>query len=446
MYLMLLLCLAVAFIVLSTTKRGLHPFLALVAAAMGFGLAAGMNGGDLVKAVNEGFGATVGNVGLVILLGVLIGTFLDRTGAARVMANVVLRQTGARRTGYAMGLTGWVVSIPVFADSGFLLLHPLGKALAARSGLSARVLTIALALGLMASHTMVPPTPGPVAAAGILEADLGKVLLFGIPVSLLAWIPAYLVTRRLAIGAEAASAPFPEAPPLPAAPSVAAPAAFVSFLPVLLPILLILLKSASETAGVPSDGWLYDGLQFVGTPLVALLAGLATACCIPKRLTREMLSADGWAGTAFRDAALVLLVTGAGGVFGTVLQRAGMAAVLSDLLADTRSLGIWVPFLVAAALKTAQGSSTVAIITTASMLAPALPVLGLDSEAGRALGVLAIGAGSLVVSHVNDSFFWVVTQLSGMSVSQGYRLVALGTGITGVSAALLLSLLAAWTG
>ncbi len=443
MYLLILLFLAIVFVVVSTTRWRLHPFLALLAAGLAYGLAAGMEGQALLAAVNEGFGATVGQVGLLILIGVLVGTFLEKTGAARVMADAVLRRMGAGRAGFGMGLTGWLVSIPVFADSGFLLLHPLNRALAARTGQSVCMLTTALALGLMASHTMVPPTPGPVAAAGMLGADLGMILLYGIPVSLLAWIPAYLVTRRWTVGMVPAGVAAP-APTFAADSPVAAPSAFASFLPILLPILLILLKSASPYLGLPPSGRMFRSLQFLGTPLVALLVGLAAAMWLPRRRSAEMLAADGWAGLAFREAALVLLVTGAGGIFGKVLQSSGLATVLADLLGEIRSLGIWVPFLVAAALKTAQGSSTVAIVTTASMLAPVLTVLGLDTETGRALAVLAIGAGSLVVSHANDSFFWVVSQMSGMTVSQGYRLIALGTGMTGLVAAFLLFLLATW--
>ena len=153
-----------------------------------------------------------------------------------------------------------------------------------------------------------------------------------------------------------------------------------------------------------------------------------------------MLGTSGWIGEALQQAAIIILITGAGGAFGKVLQASGVGEVLENMVGGAK-IGIWLPFLVAAALKTAQGSSTVALITTASIMAPLLPSLGLDDEMSRALAVVAIGAGSAVVSHANDSFFWVVTQMSGMNVRQGYLLQSLGSGITGLSAMILLFIL-----
>ena len=181
-----LLLLAVVCIIWMTTRLNVHPFLVLLLVSMAYGLFAGMPLRELLGAVNEGFGLTLGKIGLIIVLGIIIGAFLEHTGGARTIADKVLSWIGSKRVPLAMGVLGYIVSIPVFADSGFMLLDPLGKSLSRKSGISLAGTAIALGLGLMVSHTLIPPTPGPIAAAGILGADLGLVILFGLPVSLLA--------------------------------------------------------------------------------------------------------------------------------------------------------------------------------------------------------------------------------------------------------------------
>lgn len=224
-------------------------------------------------------------------------------------------------------------------------------------------------------------------------------------------------------------APEPEAAPM----QEQAPGFFKSVLPIVIPILLIVLKSAwvrdTEISGI------YALLDFLGEPVIALMIGMFLSFLLPAKLTPEMLSTSGWVGKAIMSAASILLITGAGGIFGTVLQRSGIADTLGTALAGYE-LGIWLPFLLAAALKTAQGSSTVALITAASILLPLMPALGLESETQKALAVVALGAGSAVFSHSNDSFFWVVTQMSGMDVKTGYRLFGAGTFLIGLTAAI----------
>ncbi|MCZ6463514.1 MAG: GntP family permease, partial [Proteobacteria bacterium] len=198
MWLVVLLGLAILFIVVATARWGIHPFLALLIAAFGFGMASGMPLADVVKSVNGGFGGTIGYIGIVILAGSIIGTFLEKSGGALRLAESTLRATGERNVPAAMGIIGWVVSMPVFCDSGFVILSALNRALAQRTGISLAAGAIALSLGLYATHTMVPPTPGPVAAAGILEADLGRVILWGLLVSAIALGAGILFATRVA--------------------------------------------------------------------------------------------------------------------------------------------------------------------------------------------------------------------------------------------------------
>ena len=432
----LYLLLSVVFIVVLTARLKVHPFIALLLAAILYGLAAGMPLPQIITSVNEGFGGTLGKIGLIIVLGVIIGAFLENTGGAYALAEKVLKLIGKKRVPAAMGIIGYFVSIPVFADSGFILLSPLNKSLSKRAGISLAGPAIALSLGLTVTHTLVPPTPGPIAAAGILDADLGLVMLISLPVSIVALLATLIFANRYA--AKTHIDPNPEITASEIESRLKdAPGAMKSTLPVLVPIFLIILRSVSLTFEDRLPAGLFEIISFLGEPFMALLAGMFLALLLPKKLSKDMFSTTGWVGKALKDAASIILITGAGGIFGQMLQNSGIADVLGNALADV-NLSIWLPFLLAAAIKSAQGSSTVAIITTASIMMPMMESLGFAGELQKAMVVLAIGAGSAVVSHANDSFFWVVTQLSGMEVKTGYRLHSLGTLILGVSAAITL--------
>ncbi|MCB0533366.1 MAG: GntP family permease [Lewinellaceae bacterium] len=425
-----LLC-SVALLIVLTVRWNVHPFLALLLVAIMYGFGAGMSPAEIILAVNTGFGETLGKIGLVIVLGVLIGAFLENTGAAYTLAEKILQIIGRKRVPVAMNLIGYIVAIPVFGDSGFLLLAPLNKSLVKKAGLTLAGSAIALAMGLIASHTMVPPTPGPIAAAGVLGADLGLVLAVGIPVSILAALAGLIFARFYASRTWLDPGPDGEDQEL-VLRLKRAPSVYKSGLPIVVPIILIVLKSVVSISGMEQQG-LGLCLSFVGEPVIALLIGLFLALFLPEKFDSKMLSASGWTGVALQSAAGIILITGAGGVFGKILQNSGIADFLGESLSGT-NLGLWLPFLLATAIKTAQGSSTVALITTASIVLPLMPVLGLDSSMGKAVAVVAIGAGSAMVCHANDSFFWVVTQMTGMDVRTGYRLLSLGTICVGVAA------------
>jgi len=438
MWLVVLLVLSVVFIVVATAWVQLHPFVALIIAAIAYGLLAGMPAADVVAAVNEGFGGTIGSIGIVILAGSIIGTFLERSGGALRIAESALRLVGERHVPAAMAIVGWIVSLPVFCDSGFVILSSLNRALARRAGLSLAAGAIALSLGLYATHTMVPPTPGPVAAAGILGADLGRVIVWGLVVSAVAllsgWLFATTVAARVWIDPGSGSESELEDVSL-AASAEDAPPVLGSLMPIGVPIALIVLGSVASLPSRPlGEGALFTLVSFLGHPIIALGVGVAIAFRLPRDLDRSRYSAAGWVGEGVVAAGSILVITGAGGAFGKVLQRSGIADVIGGSLAGAE-LGIVLPFLIAAGIKTAQGSSTVAIITTAGLMAPMLDALGLGGESARALVVIAIGAGSMVVSHANDSYFWVVTQLSDMDLRTGYRLQTAGTLVQGCTAA-----------
>jgi GntP family gluconate:H+ symporter len=445
MWLIILLFLSVGFIILSTSVLKWHPFLSLVLAALGFGVLSGkMSLTEVVDAVNSGFGNTIGYIGIVILAGSIIGKFLEMSGGAFKLASGALKVVGRKNIPLAMSFVGYVVSIPVFCDSAFIVLSPLVKAISRKLKISLAMLAIALSLGLYVTHSLIPPTPGPVAAAGILNADLGMVILYGLPVSLAGlftgWLFAVKVGSRYRIVNDAKEEEkeieFDE---------TNSPSLLKSLLPIFIPIILIVLRSISALPSLPfGDGKLLQIIDFTGQPAVALLIGVGLSFLLPAKLTKEMLSTTGWLGKGVIAAAGIIIVTGSGGAFGKVLQDSGIAEVVQNNLSGAQSLGIWLPVIIAASLKIAQGSSTVAIITTASLMAPLLTSLGLDSPSARALVVVAIGAGSIIASHANDSYFWVVTQMTGMNVNQGYRLQTIGTLVMGIISALTVWLVGLW--
>ncbi|TVZ16026.1 GntP family permease [Maribacter sp. MAR_2009_72] len=427
------LIIAVVAIIILTTKLKIHAFLALFVISILYGVFAGMPYADIIVSINDGFGGTLGKIGLIIVLGVIIGAFLENTGGAYAIAEKVLKVIGSKRVPTAMGIIGYIVSIPVFADSGFMLLHPLNKSLSKKAKISIAGPAIALGLGLMASHTMVPPTPGPIAAAGILEADLGLVIAFGFPTSIIALVVGIIFARKYA--SKTYIEPGVEIAEETIAASKDTPSAFKASIPILVPIALIVLKSVLNPVKTGLNNGFVELINFVGEPVISLLIGILLCLLLPKKLNQDMLSSSGWVGKAIKDAASIILITGAGGIFGKILQNSGIADILGQTLTDY-NMGIFLPFVLAAAIKTAQGSSTVALVTTASIIMPMMGSLGFDSEIQKALVVIVIGAGSAVVSHANDSFFWVVTQMSGMNVNTGYRLFSLGSGLLGLTGAI----------
>lgn len=442
---------------MATARFRAHPFLVLLVAAWGVGLASGLPGAVVTAAVTEGFGGTIGHIGIVIAAGTIIGALLEKTGGAALMARCVLRWIGKARSLLAMSVTGLFVSIPVFCDSGFVVLAPLNRSLARESGASFASFTVALSMGLYVGHVFIPPTPGPLAAAGELGADIGLVMLLGLavsaPVIAATWFFARIAGRRIAIAGENPAVPSPaQSTDKPAAKADRAASAeppesahlrsaWLAFLPILLPVALIAAQSIASLPERPlGEGHLFALLRFVGNPNFALLLGVAAACAAVWHAGGRVHME--WISEALRTGGLIILITGAGGAFGNVLQATPVGDYLGELLglAGLGAFSLLVPFLLAASLKTALGSSTVAIVTAASIAFPLLPALGLASGLGPVLTTLAIGAGAMTVSHANDSYFWVVSQFSGMTVSQAYKLHTGGSAVAG--AAGILSILA----
>ena len=286
------------------------------------------------------------------------------------------------------------------------------------------VLATALSAGLYATHCLVPPTPGPIAMAGTLNANLGLTIGVGLLVSIPSTLAGILYAKKVAGKID-----------LPANPENTVeeliekygklPSAFHSFSPILIPIILIAIKSIADFPSRPfGDGFMRTAFNFIGNPVVALLLGVALAVSlVPKSEKENTLS---WISEGVTNSASILAITGAGGAFGEILKSLPLADALSGSLLKM-SMGVFLPFIIAALLKTAMGASTVAMIVTSAMIAPMLSTLGFNSELGKVLVIMAIGAGSMTVSHANDSYFWVVSQFSGMDTKTAYKCQ---TGVT----------------
>jgi len=431
---------AVIAMILAISKLKIHPFIVMTVIAIAVGLLCGMNTEDIIVKVKAGFGNILASIGIVILSGTIIGTILEKTGAALTMANTILKLVGKERSVLTMGLTGYVTGIPVFCDSGFVILSPISRALAAQSNKSLAVMATALSAGLYATHCLVPPTPGPIAMAGTLSANLGLVIGIGLLISLPATFMGILYANKVAGKID-----------IPANPEYTVdelvekygklPGALHSFAPILVPIILIALKSIGDFPSHPfGTGAVKMCFSFIGNPVVALLLGIALATTlIPKSEKKNTLS---WVTEGVTNSAGILAITGAGGAFGEILKSLPLADALSSSLLQMH-VGVFLPFIIAAILKSAMGASTVAMILTSAMVAPLMPALGFTSEIGKVLVIMAIGAGSMTVSHANDSYFWVVSQFSDMNTQQAYKCqtgVTLVQGITTIIVVFIVSL------
>ncbi len=427
MYILIALVIVVILMVLAASKFHFHPFLSLLLAAIVMGFVGGLNANQVTSVLMSGFGKTLGSIGVIIAFGTIIGAYLEKSGGAMTLATRILKWTGERNSVLAMNITGFIVSIPVFCDSGFVILSSLNKALSRKAGIPLVVLGVSLAAGLYATHVFVPPTPGPLAAAAALDADLGLVILMGllvaVPVALAGFFWSKYIGKQWggALAEQEKDIFSPEK----------LPSATLSFAPIVVPILLIALRSVTDYPTHPfGQGVAAAILDFTGHPVIALFAGVFLAFGLKGKDTKE--THFHWVTRGLKDAGIIILITGAGGAFGAILRATGIGEIIGSGFSGLH-IGLFLPFLIAAILKSAQGSSTVAIITTAAIMAPLLGPFGLTSPLGRTLTVLAVGAGAMTVSHLNDSFFWVVAQFTHLDTATALKTQTVSTFIQGVT-------------
>ena len=416
-----LLAAAVGILLVLVLVLRVHGFLALLAVSLFVALAGGLEPLEIASHMQKAMGATLGYIAVVIGLGAIFGELLEKSGGASVIARRLLDRFGEDRAPTALGLTGLVVAIPVFFDVAFILFVPLLWTLARRTGRPLIGFAIPLLAGLAVAHAFIPPTPGPVAVAGLLGADLGWVILFG----LCAAVPALLI-GGVWFGGRLASGPLGELPlPEMAASSgeepdeSKAPSFGLAIGLVALPLVLILSATWSKVQW--EEGSLRTALQVIGHPFVALLLTVgAASVALSRRCGWSAREIEKMAGRSLEPVGAILLLTGAGGVLGKTLLATGAGGVLAGALEESGLPLLFLGFLIAWSLRLAQGSATVAMVTTAGLLAPLLEA---DPVGGRAVAalVVAIAAGATATSHVNDSGFWLVSKYLGLSEKQTLR-------------------------
>ena len=445
----LIVCFAIAIIlmILMISKFKVHPFLALMSISLVLAIVAGIDLSKIPAMIGVGFSGTFKSIGIVIIFGTIIGTVLEKTGAALKLADMVVKLVGQRRPELAMLIMGWVVGIPVFCDSGFVVLNSIREALYKKISASPVAMSVALSGGLYASHVFIPPTPGPIAAAGTLGlgGNLLLVIIMGTVVSVPVLIAVYFFSKSIAksvtISDEEADATISASYDELLKKFGKLPCGFLSLAPIIMPIIFMAVGSVVDVLAkqgmLDKAALLPKIFLFLGNPIIALAIGVIF-CVFLLAETKKMREFDHITNESLKIAGPILFITAAGGVLGNVITEAGFVNFIKENASTIKAIGIFFPFIISAVLKTAQGSSTVAIITTASIMGAfsadnsLMHTLGFTSEISAALCVMAIASGAMCVSHANDSYFWVVTNFSKMTADQGYRTQTAMTFIMGV--------------
>ena len=430
-----ILVFCVSLIILGSSFLKIHPFLVLVLTSLIAGLLLGLPLIDIVKTVTTGFGSILGYIGIVIILGGILGEVLGKSGAAERIALFILNGVGKKNPRMAMSFLGAFVGIPVFCDTGFIILSKLSNAVASQKGISAKTLSVSLAAGLYTTHTLIPPTPGPIAAAGNLGGSdyLGLIMLIGLALAIPAILVSYFISGKLSM----------EADPIQKSPEINAdglPSIFKSTFPIVLPIALIAVGTTLKLFKAQFFG--IEFLLLLGDPVIALLISLIVAFILLRDTVDEEFGESIKRGV--NSAGPVLIITGAGGAFGAVLKASSLSENLAIIFESYALEGVGlllVAFLLASILKTSQGSSTSAIVITSSLLSPFLAAAGIGSPLEIALLVMAIGGGAMTFSHANDSYFWVVSQFGGLTVKEAYKSYSIVTLVQGLTTLLLVLLM-----
>ena len=428
---------AIVLLIITISKWGVHPFLAIMGIALTLAVIIGIPLDTIPTTIGKGFSSIFTSIGIVIILGTLIGLILEKTGAAIRLADAIIRIIGVKHPQLAIMLIGWIISIPVFCDSGFVIVNPIRKWLSKKTNFSSVTLTVALSAGLYVAHVFIPPTPGPIATAGLigLENNLLLVIGAGVLVSIFPLTAAYFFAT--AIGKKVKSAEELNIEKISAAYNEHnLPSTWASLTPILLPIVLMAGGSIASFAKMENQAG--ELLIFLGKPIIALAAGLVSALPLlwKQKMGKQLYD---FTQEALKTSGPIIFITAAGSVLGQVIVEAGFVQYIQQNASSLANIGLFFPFVVAAIIKTSQGSSTVAMTTTAGMMglyfsdASLMAALGMTTPIDAALVVMAIGAGAMTVSHANDSYFWVVTNFGGLTPQNGYKTQTALTFIMGIT-------------
>lgn len=426
------LAIGIAVLIFLVLKTKVQAFLALIICTVIVGVVGGMpllnttievDGVEktfgIINSITSGFGGTLGSIGIIIGFGVMMGQIFEVTGAAKRMAYTFLKLFGKKREEEALALTGFLVSIPIFCDSGFVVLAPIAKAISRATKKSFIGLGVALAAGLVITHSLVPPTPGPLGVCGIFGIDVGSFILLTIILALpmtiacIAYSRLYLSKKYYRIpneDGEVVEAPYrePDYDGAFAMDMSGVPGALESFMPLLVPIVLILINTVATAVGATTG--IMEILIFLGQPIVAVGIGLLVAIfTLGRKLDRHTCLSEMEKG--MMSAGIIMLVTGGDGALGQIIKDSGLGNFMAEGLAQTAIPIVVLPLLISTAMRFIQGSGTVAMTTAASISAPII----IASGASPLLGAIACCVGSLFFGYFNDSYFWVVNRTLGVS-------------------------------
>ncbi len=421
-----LVILSIIGIIILSSKMKLNSFVALLIVSLFLAFLT-LPPEKIVSNLEEGFGKTMSYIGFLVILGAIIGITLDKTGGMVSIANYILKKIGPRNATVAMGLTGFLVGIPIFCDTGFIIMNSLAKSFSSKSKVAMAFMATVLATSLYAVHCLIPTHPGVLAGAGILHANIGNLIIWGLLFAVPGAVSAYFWSRYRTAGRN--YAPFEAIVDDFKLQYEKLPPAFLALLPIVVPLILIITSSLLNLFFQEEDIPMVRFFSVAGDPVFALLIGAVLSLLLLR--SRKIGTLNEIFNDAIEKAGPILIITAAGGMFGMIITMTGIGKETGKILSGT-DLGLIVPFMMAVFLKTAQGSSTVAIITAASFVAPMLGALGLDSDIGRIFSMLAIGAGSMVFSHANDSYFWVVSKFSDLEVSVTLKIYSTATVVMGI--------------
>lgn len=422
----ILVLLSIILIILLTSKFRMNAFIALFLVSVLLAFTT-LPPAKVAASLKEGFGTTMSSIGFLIIFGAMIGITLDRTGGTLSIARFILSKTGEQKSSRALAITGFITGLPIFCDSGFIITSGLAKSFSASAKKAMPFMATVLATSLYSVHCLVPPHPGALAAAGVIKVNVGYLIIAGILFAVPGAIAAYLWSRFLV--SRGKYEPYGESAVKDSVDDEKLPSPLSAFLPIVVPLLLITLRSVVTLFDTDGISLMYKIFYYPGEPVFALAIGVILALLLVD--SKKMSSFNTFFTEAIEKAGPILIITAAGGMFGSIIKATGTGEALGKLLSGT-NLGLMVPFLIAVVMKTAQGSSTVAIITTASFVAPMLGSLGLDSEWGKLFAMLSMGAGSMIISHANDSYFWVVSNFGSVEPDTALKVYSSSTLVMGV--------------
>jgi GntP family gluconate:H+ symporter len=423
----ILVLISIIAIIILTSAFKIKAFIALFLVSVFLAFAT-LPADKIVSTIKEGFGGTMASIGFLIIFGAIIGITLDKTGGTISIANYILSKTGQHRSSRALGITGFITGLPIFCDSGFIILSGLAKSFSSKSKMAMPFMATVLATSLYSVHCLIPPHPGASAAVVVMKADISNLIILGIIFAVPGAIAAYLWSKWMTKGKNYSPAKETEVNDHLIQKEL--PPVFLALLPVIVPLLLITLRSLTGLLDKTGNGIWSKVFYFPGEPVFALFIGVILALLLIKKKSIDTFNSV--FSEAIEKAGPILIVTAAGGMFGMVIKATGIGEAMGRVFAGT-GIGLLVPFLIAVVLKTAQGSSTVAIITAASFVAPMLPMLGLETEWGRLLAVLSMGAGSMIVSHANDSYFWVISNIGEVDIETTLKVYSTSTIVMGIT-------------